>query len=52
MAKIMGCEVVYMKNYYKGEEVKDSYYDEFNVTLDLPILLKVCVHFQLLSLYI
>ncbi len=52
MAKIMGCEFVYMENYYKAKEVKDSYYDEFNVTLDLLILLKVCVHFQLLSLHI
>jgi hypothetical protein len=31
-----------MESYYKAEEVKDSNYDEFS-TLDLPLLLKVCV---------
>jgi ABC-type glutathione transport system ATPase component len=45
MANIVGCEVVSMESYYKAEEVKDSNYDEFS-TLDLPLLLKVCVCFQ------
>ncbi len=45
MANIVGCEVVSMESYYKAEEVKDSNYDEFS-TLDLPLLLKVCVCFH------
>ncbi len=40
----MGCEVVSMESYYKIEEVKDPNYDEF-ITLEMPILLNVCVHF-------
>ncbi len=43
ITKIMGCEVVFMQNYYQIEEMKDSNYDEFS-TLELPICsMYVCI---------
>lgn len=42
MANIVGCEVISMENYYKGDEVKDSSYDDFSA-LDLPLLLRVMI---------
>jgi hypothetical protein len=51
LPKIVKCEVVSMESYYKAKEMKDSNYDYFNI-MDLPILLKACMHFQLLSFHI
>jgi uridine kinase len=52
MANIVGCEVISLENYYKSEQVREFKYDDFT-SLDLPLLLKVCVLFiQVLYIYV
>jgi uridine kinase len=55
MANIVGCEVISLENYYKSEQVREFKYDDFT-SLDLPLLLKVCVFMmafiQVLYIYV